>query len=86
MPKHEAAPTDPLAPIAHRVPGDPRLMATCLVEEYLLMGYGDEELLALFRDPFYQGIHHLYRQYGEAGIRALIAEVRGVPQAEETQS
>ena len=85
MPKHEAAPTDPLAPMAQRAPGDPRLMATCLVEEYLLLGYDDEALLALFRDPFYQGIHHLYRQYGEAGIRGLIAEVRDAPPAEEMQ-
>ncbi len=58
MPKYDPAPTDPLAPIAQRAPGAPRHMATCLIEEYLLMGYGDEAVLALFRDPFYQGIHH----------------------------
>lgn len=86
MPKYEADPDDPLAPMGLRVPGDPRHMAECLVEEYLLMGYGDDELLALFRDPFYQGVHHLYRQYGEAGMRALIADVRGAAPAEESQS
>ncbi len=86
MPLHEPDPTDPMSPTALRVPGDPRHMAECLVEEYLLMGYGDEALLALFRDPFYQGVHHLYQAYGEAGIRALIAEVRGGAQTEETPS
>ena len=86
MPKYDADPADPMAPMAVRAPGDSRRMAECIIEEYLLMGYGDDELLALFRDPFYQGVHHLYRQYGEAGIRALIADVRGPAQAEETQS
>ena len=86
MPKYDPDPTDPLAPTALRVPGDPTHMAECIVEEYLLMGYGDDALLALFRDPFYQGIHPFYQEYGEAGIRALIAEVRGVAQTEETPS
>ncbi len=86
MPKYDPDPQDPLAPMAVRAPGDARHMAECLVEEYLLMGYSDEQVLALFKDPFYQGVHHLYRQFGEASIRSLIAEVRGPVQTEETLS
>ncbi len=47
---------------------------------------GDEELLALFRDPFYQAMHMLYQQFGEDGVREMISSVRGEPIAQEDQS
>jgi len=50
-------------------------MARCLVEEYLRAGWDEARLLALFRNPFYQTLHGIYRARGEEAIRTLIAEV-----------
>jgi hypothetical protein len=49
-------------------------MARCLVEEYLRQGWDETRLLALFRNPFYQALHAIYRDRGEEAVRALIAE------------
>jgi hypothetical protein len=55
------------------VPGDPQFMLRMLVEEYARMGWDGERLLALFRDPFYQGAHGLWRHFGEAELRKRVA-------------
>lgn len=47
-------------------------MAECFVVEFARMGYSEEGLLAVFRDPFYQGPYMAYREYGEDWVRALI--------------
>lgn len=52
-------------------------MARCFTEEFIRMGYKDDALLALFRDPFYRGPHAVWRRRGEDHVTALIAEVRG---------
>lgn len=70
-------PDDPMTLAAVSVPaGEPDLMAECLVEEYVRLGVSDDQLLALFRSPFFAGAHALYRARGEAHLRALIARVR----------
>lgn len=51
-------------------------MARCFVDEFVRMGWNDEDLLGLFRDPFYRGPHLVYRQCGEAYVRELLAEAR----------
>lgn len=53
-----------------------REMARCFMEEYALLGYDDDSILALFRDPFYQFPHRLYRQKGEAVITRWLRETR----------
>jgi hypothetical protein len=50
-------------------------MAECFVEEFMRMGYGHKQILALFRDPHYLGPHMAYEKRGEPFIRALIADV-----------
>jgi hypothetical protein len=63
---------DPFELVMTCVPGgDPELMATCVIEEYARMGMGEEEIVALFRDPIYQ-IHALYLERGEVWLRSLI--------------
>lgn len=52
-------------------------MAACFIEEYMLLGYDDERILSLFRDPFYKATHAVLHARGEAFVRALIREVRG---------
>ncbi len=51
-------------------------MARCLIEEYLRNGWEEEPLLALFRQPFYRGLHAIYRARGETYVRSLITETR----------
>ncbi|MDF2628368.1 MAG: hypothetical protein K0R39_2199 [Symbiobacteriaceae bacterium] len=50
-------------------------MAACFAEEFAHMGYSEEALLAVFRDPFYQGPHLAYKLRGEDWVRALIRRV-----------
>jgi len=50
-------------------------MACCFVEELVRMGYGGEKLMRVFRDPFYQGPHAVYRRKGEAWVRALVGQI-----------
>ncbi len=78
MPKDEADSDDPLELVGMFVPGDDQAMTECFVEEFMLMGYTDDRLLGLFRDPHYAGVHRIWRHYGETYVRDLIAQVRGI--------
>src|SRR6516225_3407479 len=72
-----AEPDDPLTLHATAVAGDPEVMLQCLVQEYAWMGWNVEEILGLFRDPFYPALHGLLSLYGEAGLRdRLVASIR----------
>ncbi len=51
-------------------------MAECLVEEYIRDGWDDENLLRLFRDPFYRATYRIYQEKGDEYIRALIGKTR----------
>jgi hypothetical protein len=68
-----AEPDDPLT--LHATAGDPETMLHCLVQEYAWMGWDAEEILGLFRDPFYPALHGLWCLYGEAGLRDRLAVV-----------
>lgn len=70
------APDDPMALVGVRLQqADQRAMARCLIEEYLLLGWDERQLLLLFTRPCFRASHQLYLQLGEAGVRALIEEV-----------
>lgn len=69
---------DPMLLVAVPVPeGELERMAECLVEEYLLLGWGERQLMALFTRPFFQATHRIYREKGEEYVRALIERVIG---------
>ncbi|MBI4216621.1 MAG: hypothetical protein HY687_04450 [Chloroflexi bacterium] len=51
-------------------------MALCLVEEYLLLGWSDGELLSLFLNPCFRSTHSIYQSKGEEFVRSLIQAVR----------
>jgi hypothetical protein len=70
-------PDDPLTLHATAVTGDPEIMLHCLVQEYAWMGWDAEEILQLFRDPFYPALHGLWCFYGEAGLRDRLNAVLG---------
>jgi len=69
--------SDPMEFIGVGIPGgDVDAMAECLIEEYLLMGWNDRQLMGLFTRPFFRATHQIYRARGEAQVRSLIARVR----------
>jgi hypothetical protein len=50
-------------------------MCECFIEEFMRMGYGPKQLLALFRNPHYLGMNMVLEKRGEEFIRNRIAEV-----------
>ncbi len=50
-------------------------MAACFIEEYLRIGCSPEKIFSLFKDPFYQGTHAVFKSRGEDYVRGLIREV-----------
>jgi len=52
-----------------------REMAECFAEEFLRLGYGSSQILALFRNPHYLGPNLAWERQGEAAVRDTIAEV-----------
>ncbi|MBI2133010.1 MAG: hypothetical protein HYT99_09480 [Candidatus Tectomicrobia bacterium] len=78
MPKDEFEFEDPMELVAIPMPGDTagaeREMARCLAEEFLRMGHTEEEVLGMFRDPFYAVLHNLCRSQGESEIRRIVAQ------------
>jgi hypothetical protein len=78
MPKDEFDFDDPLAlsGVALLTEEDTtHSMAECFIEEFMRLGHGPTQVLALFRNPQYQGPHLAWRRRGEPFVRDLIAEV-----------
>jgi len=70
---------DPVELVGVPVPVDEATfdeMAACLAEEYVRSGWSDADLLALFRSPFYAGMHVIYLRRGDRWVRDLLADVR----------
>ncbi|MBM4001334.1 MAG: hypothetical protein FJ297_17665 [Planctomycetes bacterium] len=82
-----ASPEDPFELMAQPVAGDPEVMLSCILEEYLWMGWNAEQLKGLFRHPDYPVLGQLREHYGEeelnARIEALVART-GVLRFRET--
>lgn len=51
------------------------LMCTCFIEEFLRLGYNQKQVLALFRNPHYLGMHLVLDRRGEPYVRDRIREV-----------
>ncbi|MBI4042918.1 MAG: hypothetical protein HY391_05525 [Deltaproteobacteria bacterium] len=82
MPKDEYDPEDPLEWVGVEVPveSDENLheMALTFAEEFLRGGFSEDELLAMFKNPFYVGPHLVWRKKNEAYVRAVIEEAKGM--------
>jgi hypothetical protein len=77
MPKDEFDPEDPLEAIAVELPSDEDTivpMAECFIEEFMRMGYSQEEILGLFGHPMYVGLLMVTRARGTAFVKQLIAD------------
>ena len=77
MPFKEADPSDPNMLVGVMLPADAeatRDMAYVFAEEFARMGYSREQLLWLFKNPFYGGAHGAYRSLGEKEILSIVDE------------
>ena len=77
MPYDDPDASDPQVLVGVMLPGEPeamREMAYVFAEEFARMGHGREEILRLFRTPFYAGAHGAYRGLGAEGLAAIVDE------------
>ena len=77
MPFEDPDPTDPTMLVGVMLPADAeatRDMAYVFAEEFARFGYTREQLLWLFKNPFYGGAHGAYRSLGEPETLSIIDE------------
>lgn len=77
MPFEDPDPTDPNMLVGVVLPADAdatRDMAYVFAEEFARFGYTREQLLWLFKNPFYGGAHGAYRGLGEQETLSIIDE------------
>ena len=77
VPAKEYAEDDPFAFVGVEVEPEEgrdhlREMAVAFIDEFRRMGWDDERVLALFRNPFYRGPHSVLTARGEAYVRSLL--------------
>jgi len=77
MPFKDPDPTDPNMLVGVMLPADAeamRDMAYVFAEEFARLGYGREQLLGLFKNPFYGGAHGAYLALGEKETLSIVDE------------
>ncbi len=78
MIKKESEPDDPIEMIGMEIPNQSeeqlRDMALCFAEEFVREGWTEEELMKLFKNPFYHGPHLVWEQKGDDYVKAVINE------------
>jgi len=81
MPYDDPDPTDPHELVGVMVPAGPdaiRDMAYVFAEEFARLGHSREQIMRLFRTPFYSGAHHAYRTLGPEAVTAIVDECAAV--------
>jgi hypothetical protein len=77
MSYNDPDPTDPNMLVGVLLPADAeatRDMAYVFAEEFARLGYTREQLLWLFKNPFYGGAHGAYQSLGEKETLSIIDE------------
>jgi len=77
MPYKDLDPTDPNMLVGVMLPAEAeatREMAYVFAEEFARFGYSREQLLWLFKNPFYGGAHGAYQTLGENETLSIIDE------------
>ena len=79
MSKKSAEPDDPMGlvgvtmpPVDEQVFAD---MAESLADEYLRMGYSKDQVLEMFRNPFYRMTHAIWQTWGEQKTKTLVGRL-----------
>jgi hypothetical protein len=63
---------DPYELMATPAAGDPEVMLECILQEFLWMGFGREQLVRLFHDPNYPMLCELREFYGPVEIERRV--------------
>ncbi len=50
-------------------------MAVAFIDEFRRMGWDDDQIMVLFRNPFFRGPHMVYATRGEEYVRKLMGGV-----------
>jgi hypothetical protein len=77
MPYKDPDPTDPNMLVGVVLPAHAeatRDMAYVIAEEFARLGYTREQLISLFKNPFYGGAHGAYQALGEKETLSIIDE------------
>ena len=77
MPYDDPEGNDPHELVGVVLPGDEtstREMARAFAEEFVQLGWKRDQVLGLFRNPFYAGAHGTLQALGEAEIQRLVDE------------
>ncbi len=73
MAQKEFDPEDPMELVGVEAPGgDPDQALDTIVQEYLWLGWNSLQILMLFRSPQFGVTHQIYRQKGEAYVKARV--------------
>ena len=73
MAQKEFDPEDPMELVGVEAPGgDPDQALDTIVQEYLWLGWNPLQILMLFRSPQFGVTHQIYRQKGEAYVKARV--------------
>jgi len=78
MPKDETDPDDPMELRGIELVTEEdtsTVMAECFIEEFMRLGNGAGQILALFRNPHYTGVNRVLQNRGERFVREKIVEV-----------
>ena len=55
--------------------GDADQQLDCIVQEYLLMGWGFQQIMFLFRSPHYGATHQILRSKGEEHVKDRVQQL-----------
>ncbi len=81
MPYKDPDPTDPNVIVGMEIESDVDTdldMAYTYAEEFARLGFGKEEILNLFRRPFYAGAHRTFIALGEEKINGIVDECAAI--------
>lgn len=78
MVEKEFDPEDPMEIVGVELSGQGEAevwdMALCYAEEFARDGWSEEKLMAMFKNPYYQGPHLVWLQKGDAFVLSVIQE------------
>jgi hypothetical protein len=80
MPYDDSDPTDPNVLVGVMLSANAEAtteMAYVFAEEFARMGHDKQQILALFKNPYYGGAHGAYKALGEEATSAIIDECIG---------
>lgn len=71
---HEEDPYELVGMVIPGEAGQTEAMAQAVIEEFILLGWNEKQLMTLFTSPLYLGTHRIYQEKGAAWVQTLITE------------